>query len=377
MLFKKTYGELVQQALYDMRNHTIVTNTNVGGITRSLIEVINKNISEYYDILDINMAMGFLSTSEGYFLDLIASLFNMYRTSSSKASASQTDAVQKFYVATGTLMDKIPTGVIPSGTTVTSSDGSIRYFVSAATIFSAGDTEVYVPIESMTSGSQYNVPLNILVTHNLGVSDVFTTNEKAIVNGTDIEADSNFKFRISNATLSAEKANETAIRLAALSVTDVGDAIIKPFVRGIGTYDVIVLPLEGMATDTLIANVQTAIDSVTAVGIKGTARKPEIVPVDITVSLVFTNDSTPYEQNVIKDRVQTAIQQYIVNITMGSSFILNELRQRIMDVSPKIKDHIINCYYFRNEPVFMGNYDIYWDEVFYPNPNTLNAIIVL
>jgi hypothetical protein len=56
---------------------------------------------------------------------------------------------------------------------------------------------------------------------------------------------------------------------------------------------------------------------------------------------------------------------------------LNELRQQIMDVSPKIKDHVISCYYFREEPTFLGNVDIYWDEMFYPNPSSPEAIRVL
>ena len=376
MLFKKTFGELVQDSLTSMRANTDITNTNIGSITRSLLEIINKNISDYYEILDINMAMGFLSTSEGYYLDLIGGLFNISRVVSSNAYANASSLAQKFYVSTGYLMDQIPTGVIPANTVVSSSDGTINYTVTTDTNFAAGVTEVYVPIRAQLAGSKYNIPIGILTTHNIGVSNVFTTNEKSIVTGTDVEGDANFRYRLMNATLSAEKANEIAIRLAALSVGGVANVIIRPYARGIGTYDVIVIPVEGIASDSLISNVQTAIDLVTACGITGTAIKPTIVPVNLSVTLAFTSDTTDYEKASLRNVVQTSIERYTVNIPLGGEFILNELRQQIMDVSPRIKDHIITCYYFRDEPCFLGNYQVYWDEMFYPNPDSFEPIVV-
>jgi uncharacterized phage protein gp47/JayE len=220
------------------------------------------------------------------------------------------------------------------------------------------------------------VGVNSLVTHSLGLSDVFTTNTRVIVGGADLESDDNFRYRIINATLSAERANETAVRLAALSVPGVADVKIKPYARGIGTFDIIVIPTEGIATDAMISNVQAAIDLVSAYGITGTAIKPSIVPVSIELKLIFVDKTTEVEKEDIRGRVQTAIEKYIVNIPLGGTFILNELRQQIMDVSVKIRDHVIRCYYFRQEPTFMGNVEIYWDEMFYPDTESAQAIIV-
>jgi uncharacterized phage protein gp47/JayE len=234
-----------------------------------------------------------------------------------------------------------------------------------------------VPIIAASAGSTSNVPANILTTHNIGVSDVFTTNEKVIVSGTDMESDANFRYRIKNATLSAERANEIAVRLAALSTAGVADVVIRPYASGIGTYEVIVIPVEGIASDSLITDVQQSLDRVTACGITGTARKPIIVPVDISVSVVFTSDATDYDRASIRSSVQTSIERYIVNIPLGGEFILNELRQQIMDVSPKIKDHVITCYYFRDVPCFLCNMQIYWDEMFYPNQNSSEPISVV
>jgi len=377
MLFKKDYGEIVQDALSFLETNTDITNTSIGGITRSLIEIVNRSIADYYDILDINMAMSFLSTAEGYFLDLIGSLFNMPRLTATAATVASIDKVQRFYVTSGTLHDKIPTDQIESTTTVSTSDGLITYTVSTTTTFGVSATEVYVPITAPATGSQYNVGTNTLITTNLGVSGVYTTNTKSIASGTDTESDSNYRYRISNATLSAEKANEISIRLAALSVNGVADVVMKPFARGVGTYDVLVIPTEGIATDSLIDNVQSAIDDVQAFGIRGTVKAPTVVPVDIEIKLAFTKDATDYDKTNIKGDVVSAIEKYIVNIPIGGTFIYNEMIQQVMDVSTKILDMFVTCYYFREQPYFQKNVEIYWDEMFYPNPDSDEAIRVL
>lgn len=374
MLFKKNYGELVQDALSYLETNTDITNTSIGGITRSLIEIINRNVADYYDVLDINVAMGFLSTAEGYFLDLIGSLFNMDRIVASAASVTSTDNTQKFYVTSGTLHDKIPSDIISSGTTVSTSDGLLTYTVTADTAFSVSATEVFVPVEAPGVGTRYNTGTDTLTVSNLGVTGVYTTNVRAIVSGANTESDSNYRYRLSNATLAAEKANEISIRLAALSVDGVADVIIKKYARGIGTYDVLVVPTEGIATASLLASVQSAINDVQACGIKGTAVAPTVVPIDIVVKVIFTDDATDYEKSTIRSNVVVAIETYIANIPVGGTFILNEMRQQIMDTSAKIKDHVISCYYFRDEPCFLGNYEIYWDEMFFPNPSSVEAV---
>ena len=374
MLFKKSLTELNEQAINDLQNNTDITNMSIGGVARSMLEVINKQLSDYYNVLDINQAMCFLSSAEGYFLDLIGDLFNMPRLQSEKATATAADRAQRFYVTRGYLGDYIPSLQIPQGTKVMTSDEEILFTVTADVSFDAGATEVYVPIESDDTGESYNVGKNALIRHDLGIADVYTVNDKPLINGSDTEEDNNYRYRISNATLSAEKANETAIRLAALSVDGVSDVKMSPFARGMGSYDILVIPTEGLADSTLIAQVQDAIEDVQAYGIRGTATAPGVVPVDIEVRIVFIDGVTDGEQDRIRQRVQTAIERYIVSIPIGGTFILNELRQQIMDVSAKIRDHVITCYYFREQPCLLGNISINHDEIFYPNPDSAQAI---
>lgn len=374
MLFKKTYEELVSDAINGLQNNTDVTNVSIGGVARSLLEVINRQISDYYDVLDINQAMGFLSSAQGYFLDLIGDLFNIKRSKSQGASVSAADEVQRFYVTRGYLGDYIPSLFIPSGTVVGTSDGEIEYSVTEDTVFSIGATEVFVPISSTEVGAKVNVGRNALIASPIVNENVYTVNDKAIVSGTDVESDENFKYRISNATTSFERANEISIRLAALSVPGVADVVMRLYSQGIGSYEVLVIPSEGIASDSLLASVQEAIDTVQAYGIRGLAKAPTVVPVDISVKIMFVDGVTEVTKEEIAAEVTTSIERYIVNIPVGGEFVLNELRQQIMDVSPRIKDHTITCYYFREQPHILGNVEIYDDEMFYPNPNSAEAI---
>lgn len=377
MLFKKSLSELNEQAINDLQNNTDITNVSIGGVARSMLEVINKQLSDYYNVLDINQAMGFLSSAEGYFLDLIGDLFNMPRLQSASATATAVDEVQRFYVTRGFLGDYIPGLQIPAGTKVTTSDDELSFTVSSVVSFDAGATEVYVSIESDDTGTSYNVGKDGLIKHDLGLTDVYTTNDKALVNGSNTEDDNNYRYRISNATLSAEKANETAIRLAALSVDGVSDVVMSKYARGMGSYDVLVIPTEGLADSALIALVQAAIEDVQAYGIRGTAAAPDVVQVDIEVRIIFIDGVTDGGQETIRASVQTAIERYTVSIPVGGTFVLNELRQQIMDVSPKIKDHTIHCYYFREQPHLLGNVSILYNERFYPNPESPEAIKVI
>lgn len=377
MLFKKNYEELVAEAINGLQTYTDITNVSIGGIARSLLEIVNKQLSDYYDVLEINHAMGFLSSAEGYFLDLLGGLLNVTRLEAAQSSASVIDENQKFYVTKGTLGDVIPTLQIEKNTTVKSSDGTIVYNVSEDITFAGSAIEVYVPITAAQGGADYNVGKSALLAHSLDVQDVYTVNTKAIVNGSDTETDDNYRYRIANATLAAEKANETAIRLAALSVDGVSDVVMRAYTRGIGSFEVLVIPTEGLADASLLGKVQSAIDKAQAYGIRGLAAAPTVVPIDIEVRIVFVKDTTEEVQDDIREEVKISIDKYAISIPVGGDYILNELRQQIMDVSPLIKDHKIHCYYFREQPHILGNVLIYDDEMFYPNPDSIEATRVV
>jgi uncharacterized phage protein gp47/JayE len=79
MLEKKTYNELMDEALYLIPRNTDITNVNPGGIARSLLEIQNRQLAKYYDTLEVNHALGFLSETKGEYLDLIGQMMDCQR----------------------------------------------------------------------------------------------------------------------------------------------------------------------------------------------------------------------------------------------------------------------------------------------------------
>lgn len=378
MIFKKTYSDLMADAIKQLTENTSITNVSIGSVARSLLEIINDELSTYYETLELNTAMGFLSSSEGYFLDLIGELLNTSRLSEEFASSASTDNNVKFYVLAGYLSDVLPDNQIPAGTLISTTDGSITYSVSADTLFSAGvATEVYVSVTASTAGANSNVGKNKLIVHDLGINSLYVTNVEAIITGSDTEDDDNYRFRISKAVTAAEKANETSIRLAALSVAGVADVEVIKYARGLGSFDLIVIPLEGLASDTLIASVQTAVDGAEAYGIKGTVIRPDVISVNIELSLSFTSSITDKERVTLRESVRQALENYIVNIPIGGSFIYNKFVDVVMNVSPHIINFEVNCYYFRGVPHLRTDVPSLYGELFYPDPNRNDPIRIL
>jgi uncharacterized phage protein gp47/JayE len=78
ILYRKSEKELEQDAIIRLRE-TKMNNTSEGSRTLSLTRAINSVISEFYSELERNTRLSFLSTSRGYFLDLIGELLGCER----------------------------------------------------------------------------------------------------------------------------------------------------------------------------------------------------------------------------------------------------------------------------------------------------------
>lgn len=66
-------------AVARLTENTPITNFSPGSIARALLEIVNEQIAQFYQALDYNLAMAFVSKAEGYFLDLIGELLNCKR----------------------------------------------------------------------------------------------------------------------------------------------------------------------------------------------------------------------------------------------------------------------------------------------------------
>jgi uncharacterized phage protein gp47/JayE len=167
---------------------------------------------------------------------------------------------------------------------------------------------------------------------------LLVTNDGVLSTGRNIEDDSNYRFRISNQVLAAEAANETAIRLALLVIPGVSNVVSIPYARGIGTFDYLIQTVVPNTPSSVIDACQQAIERVQAHGCSGQALSPRLTGMSFTISITWRADATADDRESIKRGVSSSIQDYINNLLIGEEFIVNELIQRVMDVSEKIKN---------------------------------------
>jgi len=369
----KTTAELDARSQAEMVGEGVVTNLTAGARALALLQIMNRRVGEAYDTLKFNVAMGFLSTSTGIFLDLLGSLTGTIRRSSQTALVDREDKIIKFYVVTGTLKSKIGSGVIPIGTTITDPTGSITYQVTVAANFDAVTDQVYVSAAAQSSGTENNVGTNILTVHSLGNPDVFVTNEKNISSGQDVEGDDNYRYRIANSRAVLESGNLTAVRLAMLPVPGVSDIIMNEFA---GYMDALILPTGNWVSDSIVQACQFLGEREKSGGIRLSARAPDMVTFETYVQIQTTRETPSTQVANVKEAVRSVILGYFDDIQMAGEFVVRQMSQRIQDADSRVYDHRIVCLNFDRRPQLVRNHRLLEDQLFTPDPQSENPVTV-
>lgn len=176
------------------------------------------------------------------------------------------------------------------------------------------------------------------------------------------ETDENYRSRIVNQVYVVAGANLTAIRLKALSVEGVRDVIFKEYSHGAGSFSCYVLTNDIQASRSILNAVEAAINDTKAYGIYGEVRTPVLIPVELMVRLVFSTDAGSAEKTTIRQNAVREVRNYIDSISMGEPLVINELIQRIMDTSTKVRDLDIYGMTIDGQSRYVTNASIKWDE---------------
>jgi uncharacterized phage protein gp47/JayE len=178
------------------------------------------------------------------------------------------------------------------------------------------------------------------------------------------EDDVAYRARIVNQVYVVAGGNYTAIRLKALSIPGVRDVMLREFTHGAGSFGVYVITDDPRTEPSLLRQVQTAVDETKSFGIYGEVKSPVLIPLELMVRLVFSNDTSSNEKSSIRQNVAKNLMNYINNIPMGETFVINEAIQRVMETSSKIKDMDFYSLKVNQIPRFVANVESKWDERF-------------
>lgn len=348
ILLTRDSDRILGELLYEVSSSTGLTRTSPGSKVRSLLEAISKEIGRLYTQLDVNIVQAFLSGASDKYLDFFGELLNMPKFGQESATVSATHKNIRFYVDSGKFGD-INDGIsilIPAGTligTLPAARGA-QYRLTYDVLLPFSKSEVYVTAEAVQSGSAGNLGAHQLIYHNFNNyadslnKTLKVTNLAEITTGHEPEDPENYRYRLANALVASEQANDIAVRLAILSVPGIADMVFIPYHRGLGSFDVIIKSVSPYATPALLSAVQNAVARVTSLGVLGTIRAPKEVGVSLEILLKLTEVVSDEAALGIISSVRQAVGDYVNNLDIGQSLIINEIVQRVMAVDERIKD---------------------------------------
>lgn len=351
-LIRKNYSDIIDSALRQLTQETNITQLSPGAKARALLEIVSRQISEQYQVFDLNLASAFLSTARGEFLNYIGEIVGVERLQPVTAGTVAESQNVIFYTLAATF-GAINGGsdiTIPKGTRLWTSpstaeaDDSIFFYVTEDVILPSAATQQAMPVSATQQGDISNVGQDTLTNHDFeNYSDfengtLLVRNRASITSGRGLESDEDFRYRISKQVTASEMGNETAVRLAALSVPGVADVSMVPYVRGLGTFAVYIKSLEARVSDELVDAVQDTIDTVQSFGNRGYALKPKEIGIEMILSLTYRESITARDRTSINRDVVGTMYDYINNLDIAEDFIVNEVVQRVMQVDDRIKN---------------------------------------
>jgi len=341
---QKVLGDL----LYDITSNTGLTRASPGSKTRAFAEAFSKKIGRMYTYFDTHLVQAFLSGATDRYLDFFGEMLGVPRLGQERADIASTHKNLRFYVEAGTFGDINGSSsiLLPSGTVIsTQAAGSgIRYTLTYDALLRATDSSTYVSAEAVQKGSRGNVGANRLIYHDFTSYDdsannsLKVINEAEIASGQEAESNENYRYRLSNALTSGEKANQIAIRLAVLSVPGVADLVMEQYSRGLGSFDITVKSVNPRISAGLVAAVQEIVDKTKAYGTRATVKAPKEIGTSMSFTLTLNKAVTASDKEDIITDVQVAVSDYIDNLDIGEDLILNEVVQRVMETDNRIKD---------------------------------------
>lgn len=345
--YPKTRDELITDVKDSLLMTTKLKDVTQGSIIRNILEEICSETSKINNIGINSILASHISKANGIELDLIGKVFNVERKEPQPIE-DETLSNFRFYIDPiigktaqqlvgsaiypGQNISKGIPFIIPRGIQISSNELGITGQTTSDAIFFNDDIESYASIE--VGGI---VPIGALNEHSFTlIKGIRCENTMPLDTAiTFIESDDEYRFRLSNSVLASERANETAVRLAALSVHGVNNVIIDNIWDGIGTFRLFITSSDVITSDNLLRKVREEVDKVCAKGIKYFIDRPNYIGVDMDIN-IQTQLSIPE----IKTNLKHNIGKYINTLEIGQELVINEIIRIILD-DKRIKDYQI------------------------------------
>jgi hypothetical protein len=188
--------------------------------------------------------------------------------------------------------------------------------------------------------------------------------------------DEDYKYRISKQCLVLASSNETAIRLAVLSIDGVVNVELKPHGMGAGTFVVLVNVDDSVNnSEAILEQVRKQVAITVGYGIKFKVTTPTLTRIKLGFKLYIKDTVSDFDAQTIRYDVQQAIANYINNLNIGEDIMIDQITQEIMNVSDDIISHQNTSFYINNQKALYVNQSCRWFEKFALSTDIDNIII--
>lgn len=343
-------ANIISDALQKLNEFTNYTFLSPGSKARMLIDILSDELGGQAEQFDNNIGAGLLRKSSGILLDYLGEIYGLERLKEVKSEVS--GAEQNFTLYTldsnfGSINNGsdivIQIGALQFSNNESFDNDSVIYVNTEVVTLPANSSRVFFAAQALSAGEKANVGTNTLVHHNFtNYADAFNrtllvTNSNSINYGRDRESDDNFRYRIQKEKISSEAGNETAIRLALLVIPGVADVVRIPYARGIGTCDWLISSTSVSVSTDLLAVSQESIDAKQSEGMSNLAKAPVLIGTEYIFSLTYKGQLEDNQKSKIKSDVKTNIANYVNNLAIGETLVLDQVVRIILSSSDLIE----------------------------------------
>lgn len=339
--------EIIRRAIEQLQSYTKITQLSPGSKALSIIQALATEVVTLEESALASTMLSFVGSAEGYYLDFIGDIFGVSRQQETPAEAHAYMGIMKVSAPSGLTFGDLNNGQdirIPANTELYSSDRRFSFVTIGTTTLRSAESSSALSIRALTPGSLGNAPVGSITEASViqyatsSTTPLVFYNEAAITSGTDYEDDPFYRGRVIAGISSIEAANNTAIRLAILSIPSVSDITILNLYRGVGTADVIIDSETGTVSDLMLAEVQRAIDNKTALGVHILARAPRLVGLEFSVTVKTRAGTTAAQKTEIINNIRDIIDGIVARTKLGQSLSINSIAVAILSSSPYIID---------------------------------------
>lgn len=376
LFIRKQKADILREALRKLETKSPISAVSPGSVARAFTEAITTELGDYYDAMDFQVAQTVITSASGSALDSIGNLYNTKRRTTTEITTIDR-RLGSFYFYLDTAHSNPIT--IPVGTQVYTSTDSfvgrqLRYTVTDEVTIPIGSTRAFASIKPDFSDAIFTAAPGTLVVHSFASPPgavVRCTNPKAIAPQEGYESDENYRVRIIKSVRVAAGGTYDAVRFAALGIVGVRDVRIQENIYGLGSFRVMITPEDYTFTATTAEKMRESLNRVRPLGTRMFIAQPDLIPVDITVTVMLKGSSRTNSEVIIRT-VNIAAKRYLNSLLAGDTLVYNRLIQYILDANSDIQDVQFTKYAPNGREALRKNYTPKEDQMLVPGAIGVN-----